>query len=617
MGSSMKTPLKPALLAAAIAAAWWTVLPAASPLMGIEQIRPGMTGVGWTVFEGSEPEEFKVHILGVLRNVVGPQRNLILARLEGGPLANTGVMQGMSGSPVYIDGKLVGAVSYSIGSFAKEPIAGITPIAEMTETTALAPRRPAVQKAALSWPLTRETVSAALRAAYDRARPFADTPGDVQAFGLPSADGGRLGALLRPIATPMIMSGFAPQAASLLIGPFSEAGFAPVLGAADGDDEATKISRKLKAGDAVGVSLMSGDLELGATGTVSYVDGDRVYAFGHPFLALGPTSFPMTRARVYSLLPSLMTSFKISAMGEVIGTFQQDRSTAIAGTLGKGPELVPVRLTLESGRGLKKTFSFDIANDQLFTPLLTYVAVFNTIGSYERQLGAATYGIKGRAQVKGQPDVAIEDLFAGDNAVAGAAAAVAGPVTYLLTNDLEKVEIGGIDVTLTSYEEPRIATIERVWLDEVRPRRGRTVPLKVLLRSYRGDEEIRTVPVELPANAPATVSLLVSDGATLTRWEQRELKRSAQPESVAQMIRTLNTTRRNNRLYIRLVADEPGAVVQGETLPALPPSVLAVLEAERNGGSFASLRNAVLGEWELASDKAVSGSRVLTVRLDP
>ena len=616
----MKTSLqamKSALLAAAMAAACWTVLPASSPLMGIDEVRAGMTGVGRTVFDGSEPEEFKVHILGVLRNVVGPQRNLILARLEGGPLASTGVLQGMSGSPVYIDGKLVGAVSYSIGSFSKEPIAGITPIAEMTETAALAPRRPAVQKAALSWPLTRENVSAALRAAYDRARPFADAPGDVQAFGLPAGDGGRLAALLRPIATPMIMSGFAPQAASLLAGPFADAGFAPVLGGAAGDAEGSKVSRRLQAGDAVGVSLMTGDLELGATGTVSYVDGDRVYAFGHPFLALGPTSFPMTRARVYSLLPSLMTSFKISAMGDVIGTFQQDRSTAIAGTLGKGPDLVPVRVTLESGRGLKKTFSFNIADDQLFTPLLTYVAVFNTIGSYERQLGAATYGIKGRARVKGQPDVAIEDLFAGENAVAGAAAAVAGPVTYLLTNDVEKVEIGGIDVTLTSYEEPRIATIERVWLDEVRPRRGRTVPLKVLLRSYRGDEEIRTVPVELPANAPATVSVLVSDGATLTRWEQRELKRPAQPESIAQMIRALNTTRRNNRVYVRLVADEPGAVVQGETLPALPPSVLAVLEAERNGGSFAPLRNAVLGEWELESDKAVSGSRVLTVRLDP
>lgn len=616
----MAKPLKSVLLVAVLAAASLAVLPASTVLMPIEDVRPGMKGVGRTVFTGTEPEEFTVHVLGVLRNISGPQRNLVLARLEGGPLAETGVMQGMSGSPVYIDGKLLGAVSYSIGAFSKEPIAGITPIAEMTEAAALAPRRPAITKAALSWPLTREKVAAALRAAYDRVRPFAESSGDVQAFGLPSSEGGRIGSLLRPIATPLIMAGFAPQTASLLTGPFQDAGFAPMLGSAavDSDGDAGKGKpRALQPGDAIGVSLMSGDLELGATGTVSYVDADRVYAFGHPFLGLGPTAFPMTRARVYSLLPSLMTSFKISTMGDVIGTFQQDRATAIAGTLGKGPELIPVRITLESERGLNKTFTFNVVNDQLFTPLLTYVSVFNTIGSYERQMGAATYAIRGVARVKGQTDIAIEDVFAGDNAVAGAAAAVAGPVTFLMTNDLEKVDLHDVDITLTSYEQPRMATIERVWLDEVRPRAGRTVPLKVLLRSYRGDEEILTVPVEIPVTAPSTVSLLVSDGATLSRWEQRELKRPGQPETVAQMIRTLNTVRRNNRLYVRLVADEPGAVVQGETLPSLPPSVLAVLEADRNGGSFVPLRNAVLGAWELPSDKAISGSRILTVQLDP
>jgi hypothetical protein len=245
------------------------------------------------------------------------------------------------------------------------------------------------------------------------------------------------------------------------------------------------------------------------------------------------------------------------------------------------------------------------------------VSVFNTLGSYERQLGAATYQISGRAAIKGHGDVAVEDLFTGDNAIAGAAAAVAGPITFLMTNDRERVDITGVDVTVTSAEEPRMATIERVWLDEVRPRAGRTVPLKILTRSYRGEEQIRTVPVELPEHAPSTVSLLVSDGATLSRWEQRELRRPGQADTVAQMIRALNKSRRNNRIYVRLVADQPGAVVQGETLPALPPSVLAVLEADRNGGNFVPLRNAILGEWELPSEQAVSGSRTLTVRLEP
>lgn len=616
---TMKYIWRALLVGTALAVAGWTGLPASSQLMSIDDVKAGMTGVGRTVFNGSEPEEFKVHVLGVLRNVVGPQRNLILAKLEGGPLADTGVLQGMSGSPVFIDGKLVGAVSYSIGAFSKEPIAGITPIAEMTESSSLAPRRPAVQRAALQLPLTRENVAAALGAAYDRVRPFAERPGDIQAFGLASAEGGQLGALLRPIATPMIMAGFTPATASLLGGAFQDSGFTPVTGsvAAALDEMAARPTRALQAGDAVGVGLMGGDLELGATGTVSYVDGDRVYAFGHPFFNLGPTSFPMTRARVFSLLPSLMSSFKISTMDDVIGTFQQDRATAIAGTLGKGPALVPVKLTLESGRGMKKTFTFGVVNDQMFTPLLAYVTVFNTLGSYERQMGNATFTIKGTTHVKGHGDVSYEDIFTGDNPIAGAATAVAGPITFLLTNDREPVEIGGIDVTVTSAEEPRIAHIERVWLDEIRPRAGRTVPLKILMRTYRGEENVRTVMVDIPANAPSNVTLLVSDGQTLSRWEQRELRRPSQPETVAQMIRELNTSRRNNRVYVRLISDEPGAVVSGETMSALPPSVLAVLEADRNGGNFQPLRNAILGEWELASDYAVSGSRQLTVRLEP
>jgi hypothetical protein len=617
----MPKPVSALIAALALAAGSWTVLPAQAVFMKIEDVEPGMVGVGRTVFEGSESEEFKVHILGVIRNVVGPQRDLVLARLEGGPLAQTGVMQGMSGSPVYVDGKLLGAVSYSIGAFSKEPIAGITPIAEMTETTALAPRRPAVARGALQMPLTAESVATALRQAYDRVRPFANSPADILSVGLPVAEGARMGSLMRPIATPLVFGGFTPEAVSLLSGPFEAVGFAPVLGGPAGPDEAeTSSPRPLQGGDAVGVALMSGDFELGATGTVSYVDGNKVYAFGHPFLGLGPMSFPMTRARVYTLLPSLMSSFKITGTGEVIGTFQQDRSTAIAGTLGVMPELVPVKVTLESGRGLSKTFSFKVVNDQLFTPLLTYVSVFNTLGSYERQLGTATYDIRGRARVKhatGLGDVAIEDIFTGDNSISGAAAAVAGPITMLMTNDRERVDIAGVEITVTSSEEPRIATIERVWLDDVRPRAGSTVPLKILMRSYRGEEQIRTVPVEIPANAPDRVSLLVSDGASLTRWEQREMRREGSAETVEQMIRSLNESHRNNRVYVRLVADEPGAVVEGETLSSLPPSVLAVLEAQRNGGSFVPLRNAVLGEWDLPSDQAVSGARILTVRLEP
>jgi hypothetical protein len=596
--------------------------PATTALMPLDEIRPGMVGIGRTVFQGSELQEFKVHILGVLRNVQGPRRNLILAKLEGGPLAETGVAQGMSGSPVYIDGRLVGAVSYSIGAFSKEAIAGITPIAEMKDATAM-PRRRAPEQARIELPLTRERVAAAIAGAYDRIAPFAGRPADVQAIGLPAAAGAQLGAMLRPIATPLLLGGFEPAVVDFVAGPFRAAGFTPLV-TGGGAQQAATPAAPLREGDPIGVSLVTGDLEMGATGTITHIDGDRVYAFGHPFYNLGPAEFPMTRAYVHAMLPSLMTSFKISSLGETIGTMQQDRATAIAGTLGKGPALVPMTVTLQSDRGdtaggagsTTRTMKYQLVNDQLFTPLLAYVAMFNTLTSYERQFGAATVSIRSRARIKGHGDLAVEDIFTGDSPLLGASAAVAGPITMLLANDIEPVVLEGLDISVTTTEAPRTATIERVWLDDIRPRAGRTVPLKVLTRSYRGEEKITTVPIEIPANAPRGLTVLVTDGRQLNAIEQRELRRSLQPQSVAQMMRVLNDTRRNNRLYIRLLAGTPGAVVNGEAMTSLPPSVLSVLEGDRNGGSFTPIRSASLGQWEIPMDSAVSGSRVLTIDVE-
>ena len=439
---------------------------------------------------------------------------------------------------------------------------------------------------------------------------------------MPAATGAQLGAMLRPISTPLVMSGFEPGSADMLAAAFAAAGFTPVIGGAvggQGGAELKSLTGPLREGDAIGVSLVGGDLEMGATGTITHIDGDRVYAFGHPFFNLGPSQFPMTRAYVYAMLPSLMSSFKISSMGEVIGTMQQDRATAIAGTLGKGPAVVPMSVTLQSTRedgSAKRTFAFTVANDQVFTPLLTYVALANTLSAYERQFGAATFSIKSRAQIKGHGDLTVEDVFTGESATLGAAMAVAGPITMLLGNDREPITLNGLDVSIEASESSRTSTIERVWLDEVRPRAGRTVPLKVLTRSYRGEEKISTVQIEIPANVSGSLSLLVTDGRQLNAMEQRDLRRSLQPQSVTQMIRVLNDTRRNNRIYIRLLNGKPGAVVNGEALTALPPSVLSVLEADSNGGSYTPIRSAAVGEWQITMDSAVTGSRLLAIEVE-
>src|SRR3989442_9680476 len=342
-------------------------LVADTPQMGVDEIRPGMIGFGRTVFDGTRVEEFKVNILGVLENVIGPHRNLILAKLEGGPLANTGVIAGMSGSPVFVDGKLIGAVSYALGSFSKEPIAGITPVAEMTDSTAFSDVRPIGSKVKVEYPLTRDGLTAAFRKALNWNRPFADRPGDAELTGVSAVSGlagTQLGTLLRPIATPLVMSGFEPDVADIFSGAFREQGFIPTGGSAAGfKNGEAPFEGPLKPGDAIGVMLVAGDLQLGGTGTVTHIDGDRVYAFGHPLYNLGPTEFPMTRAYVYTVLPSLFSSLKLSTTGEVIGTFLQDRATAIAGKLGPGPHMIPITVTLEPDHGPKRTFHFGVVND--------------------------------------------------------------------------------------------------------------------------------------------------------------------------------------------------------------------------------------------------------------
>jgi len=586
----------------------------------LEEVRPGMIGVGRTVFTGSKLEDFKVEVLGVMRNVIGPKRSLILARLEGGPLAKTGVIAGMSGSPVYVDGRLMGAVSYALGQFSTEPICGITPIAEMVDATAMLAPTPGTRPVSLSWPASPRELMEIWSRDLGRARAFVDDPSQALVLSGVSVDIGRISAMLRPIAVPMVASGFDLSVIAPMSAAFTAAGFVPVSSSSASSAQAPPVqahggSHTLAPGDAVGVALLTGDFELGATGTVTHVDGDRVYAFGHPLYNLGPTEFPMTKAHVQVVLPSLMSSSKLASFGEVVGTVQQDRATAIAGRLGAGPSLIPVSITLNSDRGPSRSFSFGIVRDFTFTPLLTYLAVANVLTSYERGAGPASYAIRGTASIRSQDAIAFEDIFTGEQPASGAAAYVAGPLTALLKNSSESVAVDRISLTIDATEQQRSARIERVWLDTTRPRAGRDAIVYVALRGARGDEIVKQIPIQLPANATGQLQLVVADAAR-TSAEDRRDARGADLQRVPQLIRSFNKARRNNRLYVRLTSAESGAVVNGEPMAGLPPSVLAVIEADRNSGTVGSLRSVTRGEWELVLDVAVSGSRQLTLSLD-
>ncbi len=605
------------LLASLLALGVLTAAPVAQmTYLPLDQVRPGMIGVGRTVFSGTKLEDFKVEVLGVMRNVIGPKRNLILARLEGGPLAKTGVIAGMSGSPVYVDGKLMGAVSYSLGQFSTEPIAGITPIDEMIDATLMPGATRVTRPVAMSaQPTPRELLEIWSRD-LGRSKPFVEEASHALMISGASAELGRMSAMLRPIAVPMIASGFDASVFDPISPALSAAGFVPMSSTqSPGAGMSAANTRPLQPGDAVGVALLTGDFELGATGTVTHVDGDRVYAFGHPLYNLGPTQFPMTRAEVQVVLPSLMSSSKLASFGEIVGTVQQDRATAIAGRLGPAPSLIPVTITLNSDRGPSRTFSFGVVRDFTFTPLLTYLSVANVLTSYERGAGPASFAIRGSASIRSEGDLSFEDIFSGDQPAGGAAAYIAGPLTALLKNSGENVEVEKIALTIDASEQQRSARIERVWLDTTRPRAGQDAIVNVALRSARGQEIVRQVPIQIPANLTGSLQLTVADAARTTADDRRDT-RGADLQRVSQMMRSFNRSRRNNRLYVRLTSSDSGAIVNGEPMAGLPPSVLAVMESDRNSGTVGALRTMTRGEWELALDFAVTGSRQLTLSLD-
>jgi len=582
----------------------------AAEVLPVGEVRPGMEGTGRTVFEGARVEEFGVHILGVLDNAVGPRQSLILARLDGGPLAETGVIQGMSGSPVFIDGKLVGAVAYSF-PFGKEPIAGITPIGEMIEATRVeTPRAPSARfgpvlgPGALPAPLDREAFVAAFE------RPFG--AGSLREESRPAS-----GAAMTPLALPLVFSGFDPATFEWARGLFSSLGFAPVLGSS-GSTSGLGPLPDLEPGAALGVSLIEGDLDMSGYGTITHIDHDRVYAFGHPFYNLGPTRFPMKRAYVYSVFPSLQVSWKIATALEAVGTVDQDRRTAIAGRLGATPRMIPVEVALSSPHGGDRTFRFRIVEDELFTPVLAYVSLLSVLQGHERAFGTATLHLDARLRLDGGREVGVRDVLSGNPPAPQAAALVAGPLGLLVGNEFEKVRVDSLDVSVRAEEEDRSARIVRAWVAPPgRLRPGSRATLRIALRTRRGADVTHELPLRIPPSAPAgTYDLLVADAATFDGLEQRERRQPFAPRDLPQLLRELNRLRAGSQVYARLTRPERGAIVAGEYLPALPESVLSVLGSESQGASVVPLGTAEIWSGVADTDHAVSGAHHLKITVE-
>lgn len=565
------------------------------PIMPLKDVKIGMRGEAYTVFTGTVPEKMEVEVLGVMRNMAGPKGDVILVRLHGEKAEYTGVVAGMSGSPVYIDGKLVGALAYRIGEFSKEPIGALTPIQSMLEINDM-------DTTPGSSPIASPAKTSSPVPAAGAGAP-ASLPGSQP-----------LVSYLKPIETPLVFNGFSEEAIRLFAPQFAAAGVMPVMGAGSSSD--VKQPEPLQAGSAVGAVLVRGDMDIAATCTVTYVDEDHLLACGHPFLNYGQVSMPMTKSQVLATLPSPANAFKIANTTETVGSFVQDRKTGILGRFGKDAQMIPVTLNLHA-TGRDRTLRFEVLNNARLTPAVMMAAVFNGIQGNNDYGEDVTFRVKGAIEISGHPRLEIGNMYApaegGTPTGQQIAAWVGERFSRIFDNPYERPDILGVTLNVDLIRERRWAKLETARTDVTEARPGEEIMVETVVRPYRGERIVRQIPIRIPTSAPrGTLRILVSDGDTLDRMRRMGTP-MARKYDLASTIAMLNKEHANSSIYVSLLQSNPQAVVEDKVMPALPLSVMNVMDGMRGTQDMVVTAESSIEEASTSLDYVVSGAKVLTV----
>jgi hypothetical protein len=570
----------------------------------LSQVQTGMKGVAYTIFTGDEIEKVDLVVLGVLKNALGPKQDVILVQLLGEKAEHTGVVAGMSGSPVYFDGKLAGALSLKLGTFTKEAIGGVTPIENML-SVGNAPEPPAN---AAQQPSAASVQQANFENTFSAARiPLPEN------FTRHTSAGA--GQFLVPIETPFITTGLYPETIAQFGKQLSAWGMTMMAG---GTAAPSPADAQLKPGDMVGVELIRGDLSISPGCTVTTVDHGKILACGHPIFSFGNVSMPLARAHVVTTLASAMASTKIISTGGTIGTLTQDRVTAIGGHLGDGPPMIPVDVTLVTGAE-QKQFHFEIIESPQLTPLLVAVATYNGIVGNTAYGEGSTLQLDGEIAIKGHTSVTLKDLFAPtDNPVPGGffvATDVQSTFAEIYSNPYEVPHVAAIHLRVTALPERRAATIDDAWVEanEVHP--GQTVNVKVQLRPYRGPVFVQEFPITIPMQAArGPLQLIVSDADTANRTVQSLAASSrGQLPGLEELIKLMNREHQNDRLYATLMQPTPTLMVEDKVMPNAPASAINVLDQRQSPGGARLVYQSTAGEWSVEMHQVISGERTLTI----
>jgi hypothetical protein len=567
-------------------------------ILPVDQVQAGMRGVAYTVFEGTTPEPMEVEILGVLHNMVGPKSDVILARLHGKKVEYTGVVAGMSGTPVYIDGKLVGAIAYRIGEFSKEPIAGITPANSMLEINDM----DKTPEPDLAHGVARE------KAAASRTSGPGEPPGTDQITNYAN--------LLTPIETPLVFSGFSEESLRLFAKDFASAGIVPVMGA--GSVSYEKQPGALEPGSAVSAILVRGDMNIAGTCTVTYVDDSHLLACGHPLLQSGNVDMPMTKATVLATLPSAANSFKIVNATEPVGAFVQDRRAGIMGRFDREPHMIPVTLTFH-GVSHPKQFHYEVLNNAKITPAAMMATVFNAIQGMNEYGEDTTYRLRGDISVVGYPKLSVKNMYAPADGAAptayGIALSVGERFSRIFDNPYERPKIEGVELNFDLVPDRRTARLETARTDVTEARPGDEITIEALLRPYRGESILRQIPVRIPTATPkGTLRILVSDGDTLDRMRRVPANMSRRLD-LSSTIALLNKEHSNSEVYVSLLEANPQAMVDDKVMPTLPLSVMNVMDGLRGTQDMVVVGESAVDEASTPVDYVVSGSQIIALTI--
>lgn len=572
------------------------------------ELKPGMKGYAWTVFQGSEPESVPIEIIGLWKNAWGPRQDVILAKM-GGKAARTNVAGGMSGSPVYIDGKLIGAVALRLSVFSPDAICGITPIELMLEINDLDHSRPSDARTP------------------DKAQPRnqAAVPGELLAQAVAAGASANLpqqAPLMIPIETPLMFSGFQDNVLREFGPLFQQLGIAAVQGGAGAavltNKPAPGWQDALQPGEAVAGVLVSGDMSVTGLGTVTYNDGRRVLAFGHSFFNLGPVDMPMSKGEVLMVLSSQFQPNKFANATEIVGALRQDRHSGIMGVLGRESDMIPVTVKVRSfgennAARNEKDFRFNVFVQQKWTPYLMMLTLFNSISGLNEFMDEATYRLHGQVELDGMRNISLSTMQASGEMPMPAPMLLAGwwgdKFNRLFLNAVKTPSIKRVSVTVDLLPERRVASIENAWIATPEARPGEEVPVKVFLRPYRGPRIEREFTVRIPPGlSRGEHRIMLSDADTLNRMQNMAgfMNRYIDlPETVS----LINQERSNNKLYVSVLQASPTAYYDDKTLPSLPSSVLNVMQAGRasNRALITSAESAA-EQTAIPFDYVISGS---------